>query len=94
MTSNIRGLPLVFIAVLAFSCTGGPDSSADSDALQPEDCLQSYGDNCGCDAQCLTAADIAAIDPAESCEDTCSASGSDWQCGVRDGECFVSFYYD
>lgn len=85
---------MIYLFALAISCSMSPDSSADSEALQPEDCLRSYGDNCGCDAQCLTAEDIAAIDPAESCEDTCSASGLDWQCGVRDGECFVSLYYD
>lgn len=84
---------MIFLFLLIVSCLNAKDPD-DSTSLQPEDCLQSYGDNCGCDAQCLTAADIAAIDPAESCEDTCSASGLDWQCGVRDGECFVSFYYD
>lgn len=92
MTSNIRGLPLAFIAVLAFACTGGPDSSADSDALQPEDCLRSYGDNCECAQQCLTAEEIAAIVDGDVCDADCPAP--DWGCGVRDGECFVSFYYD
>lgn len=82
---------MIYLFVLAMSCSTSPDSSADSEALQDEDCLRTYGDNCGCDAQCLTAEQVAEIQSGDVCDPECGSP--DWGCLVYEGQC-TKFFFD
>ncbi len=65
----------------------GADGEGDSgETLQAEDCLASWGSNCGCTPLCLTQEYIDAI--TDSCDVDCGATT--WSCGVDGDACVVA----
>jgi hypothetical protein len=61
-------------------------------SLTPEDCFRTYGDNCECKPQCLTAHKKKAAERGKQCDIDCDEyydSGASWDCAVQDNECVV-----
>lgn len=67
----------LFFAILAGCSDPAPQSAAD--------CIPSTGDNCSCDPQCLTQAEIDQFD--SFCDLGCYEP--DWTCDLVDGACVV-----
>ncbi|MFZ5475489.1 MAG: hypothetical protein ACOZNI_01835 [Myxococcota bacterium] len=71
------------LLLLLLACPGHADS--------PEDCVPTYGDNCGCEEQCMTEAQLEAI--RLQCDLACDKNdtgGPDWTCAVDNGRCVVA----
>jgi hypothetical protein len=67
---------ILLLALVA--CADVPETAAD--------CHPTRGDNCSCDAKCMTDAEIAAID--DFCDLGCIGE-IDWTCDVVDDACVV-----
>lgn len=79
---------MLILLFLIFACANSKDSTPlDSDpGLRAADCLQTYGDNCGCVEQCMTAEEIEEVQQRALCSDECGSPGW-WPCEVVEGQC-------
>lgn len=86
-------LLLLLLACPTAEDSGTPeDSGTSSPDILPEDCLQTYGDKCGCEAQCMTTEQIEAVQDGAMCDLACDLDSAEpgWSCTVEDGACAVA----
>lgn len=78
-------LPLL---ILLLGCPSTDRDPGVDTSLGSGDCTATWGDSCGCEPQCLTDAQLAAID--DHCDLDCDADGGiTWTCDVSEGACVV-----
>lgn len=82
-------MSILLLSILA--CGDRSAGTGDSaPALQAEDCVESYGDNCSCTPQCLSPEQVAAVQEHFTCDLGCDPGGTaEWACTVEDGACVV-----
>lgn len=76
------------LLILLLGCPSTDREWSVDTSLAASDCTATWGDSCGCEPQCLTAEQIAALD--DHCDLDCDVDGGiTWTCDVSDGACVV-----